>query len=183
METPPAADLPAEDRINRTQECQDLLLEIKQMSRQREENIRLLAVCDGIAEERQRTLIIGRGTNSSAAIESIGSTQVQLENHRSLVTRHLKTIEKLQLAQRELILDLLMDTLDPSWYKFRRKNVVAAFQLANDVHLRIMRKSMMLSSLVRESDELSKTWESADEATNAECNISFEFVRSVEQPS
>jgi hypothetical protein len=131
---------PSQDTVDRVRECRDLLIEIEELSKQKEEHIKWLAVCEGTVEERRRMVRVFNDREIDTAEKTVKSMQANLDEHKDLVMGHFKTIKKLQSAYRELILGLLKNA-DPGWLRYRRKTLLTAFHLAKDVHILIMQKS------------------------------------------
>ncbi|KAL9066489.1 MAG: hypothetical protein Q9161_007552 [Pseudevernia consocians] len=131
---------PSKDTIDRVQECQTLLIAIQELSEQKEEHIKRLAVCEGILEERRRLFKTFNDRETETAEKMVRSMQVNLDEHRNLVKRHMNNIKNLQSAYSEVILGLLKNT-DPGWLDHRRKTLLTAFYLAKDIHISIMQKS------------------------------------------
>ncbi len=130
---------PSQDTIDRVQECQDLLIELEELSKQREEHIKRLAMCEGTVEERRRMVKVFNDRETDTAEKTVKSMQANLDEHKDLVMGYLNTIKNLQSVYRELILGLLKNA-DPGWLHYRRRTLTA-FHLAKDVHVLIMQKS------------------------------------------
>lgn len=132
---------PPQDTIDRLQQCQDLLIENKELSEQKEELIKRLAVCEGTVEER-RSMLEGftNDCETDPAEKAITLMQAKLSEHKNLVRRQLKNIKELQSVYHELSLDLL-NKADSGWLHRRRKTVLIAFHLAKDIHVLLMQKS------------------------------------------
>ena len=131
---------PSKDTIDRVQQYQSLLMEIEELGRQKEEHIKRQAVCEGIVEEKKRTVktINDRKTEPSEKI--VRSMQANLDDYKHLVMRHLNNIKNLQSCYSELILGLLKNA-DLDWLHSRRKTLLTAFNLAQEIDTLIMRKS------------------------------------------
>ena len=136
-----STNTPLQDTINRLDQCQDLLIEIEDLSKQKKEHIKRLAVCEGTVEER-RSMVesFNNDRATKTAEKAVKSLQASLKVHKNLVRRHLRNLKELKLVYRELILGLL-DKADPGWLHHRRKTALAAFHLAKDIHILLMRKS------------------------------------------
>ena len=132
---------PLQDTIDRLQQCQGLLIEMKELNMHKEEHAKRLAVCEEAVEEG-RSMVErfddDRATNEAA--KAVMSIQANLAAHRDVVRRHLRTLKELKLIYRELILGWL-NKADSGWLHQRRETVLAAFNLAKDVHVLLMRKS------------------------------------------
>lgn len=116
-----------------------MLVELKELSKQKEEHIKRLAMCEGTVEERRRMVGVFNDRETDTAEKTVESMQANLDEHKELVMGYFNTIKKLQSAYRELILGLLKNA-DPAWLRYRRKTLTA-FHLARDVHVLIMQKS------------------------------------------
>ncbi|EME79052.1 uncharacterized protein MYCFIDRAFT_177723 [Pseudocercospora fijiensis CIRAD86] len=120
----------------RVQECTEAFQKISALHKQKEEYIKQLAHSEGILNERQRLL----DDDDDDDDETIESMQEDLNEHESLVSRHLKNNLALQAGYHEYILALLMRDVDSKWLRQRRRSLRAAFHAAEDVHGLILKR-------------------------------------------
>ncbi|KXT14297.1 hypothetical protein AC579_8418 [Pseudocercospora musae] len=123
----------------RVQECKDVLFKIEQLRKQKEEYIKQLAHCQGTIDERQRLLSLIDEIDNEETIEAM---QEDLDEHASIVARHLKNNQALQSGYNDYIIALLRDA-NPKWLQQRRNSLLAAFNAAEDVHSLIMKRSRL----------------------------------------
>lgn len=100
---------PPSDPMDRVQECQDLLSEIEELSKQKEEHIRRLAVCEVTAEKKKT--MVKRFTDRKNDPAKL--PRANLDELKDAVAGYLTTIKELQSAYHEQILGLLKNA-DPS---------------------------------------------------------------------
>lgn len=105
---------PSPDTVDPVQECQELLIEIDELNKQKEEHRRQLAMCEVTAEKKKKKskMFIDRKTNT--AKKTIKLSRVNLDEHKDFVAGYLKNIKKLQSAYREQIIGVLKNA-DPVW--------------------------------------------------------------------
>ncbi|KAL8830462.1 MAG: hypothetical protein Q9191_001424 [Dirinaria sp. TL-2023a] len=137
--TPPPTNQPS-DTMDHVQECQDLLMEIEELSKQKEEHIRRLAVCDVTVEKRERMAKTFTDRKTDAAKKRVQMPRANLDEFKESVAGYLQAIKELQSAYREQILGVLKNA-DSGWLLDRRKMLLTAFHLAKDIHTLIMQRS------------------------------------------
>ena len=130
------------DMIDRMQQCQDPLMEMEELDKQKEELINLMVECEGKVEERRSRILGTHKAGQTATIEkTFESMQAKLVEHKQHVLGLLHNLKNLQSAYCELILRLLRKDADPSWIRIRRKRLSTALHLAKDIHLLITQNS------------------------------------------
>ena len=134
-----ATNTPSHDMIDRKQQCQDLLTEIEELGKQKEEHIKLLARYEGTVQERRSSILRTLNARQTAAREkTLESMQAKLVEHKHHVLGLLYNVNKLQSAYCELVRGLLRKDADRSWIRLRRQRLLTAFHLAKDIHVLIM---------------------------------------------
>ena len=116
-----ATNTPPQDTIDRVQQCQDLLMEVEELGKQKEVHDRLLARYEGKVQEK-----------------TFESTHAKLMEHKHQVMGLLNNIKKLQSAYGELMLGLWRKDANLRWIRLRRRRLLTAFHLVKDIHVLIM---------------------------------------------
>ena len=134
-----ATNTPSHNMIDREQQCQDLLIDIEELGKQKEEHIKLLAICEEKVQERRSSILRTLNARQTAAKEkTLESMQAKLVKHKHHVLGLLHNVKKLQSAYCELLRRLMRKDADRSWIRLRRQMLLTAFHLAKDIHILIM---------------------------------------------
>ena len=134
-----ATNTPSHDMTDQEQQCQDLLIEIEELGKQKEEHIKLLARYEGTVQERRSSILRTLNARQTAAREkTLESMQAKLVEHKHHVLGLLHNVNKLQSAYCELVRGLLRKDADRNWIRLRRQRLLTAFHLAKDIHVLIM---------------------------------------------